>query len=140
MVGPPTRPDTEIDYAFYQVAINAPLASRDANCGNISSTMEPYAIEEGFVTATGDETTVRVHATNFNEIIAIKVQTRNGLPRVLGDQHISGVPGTGSPLVRDLHRLVGTHGKGLLPTGNASDTIDVEIWAASSSPPSTSPT
>lgn len=126
VVGPPTRPDADIDYTFYQVAIRSPLASRDANCGNISSAMGPYAIEEGFVKATGDETAVRVHATNFNEIITIKVQTKNGLPRVLGDQHISGVPGTGSPLVLDLHKLVGTHGKGLLPTGNASDTIDFE--------------
>ncbi len=126
VVGPPTRADADIDYTFYQVAINSPLASRDANCGNISSAMEPYAIEEGFVKAAGDETIVRVHATNFNEIITIKVQTKDGLPRMLGDQHISGVPGTGSPLVLDLHTLVGTHGKGLLPTGNASDAIDFE--------------
>ena len=126
VVGPPTRPDADIDYTFYQVAINSPLVSRDANCGNISSAMGPYAIEEGFVKATGDETIVRVHATNFNEIITIKVQTKDGLPRVLGDQQISGVPGTGSPLVLDLHTLVGTHGKGLLPTGNPSDTIDFD--------------
>jgi 2-methylaconitate cis-trans-isomerase PrpF len=126
VVGPPTRPDADIDYTFYQVAIKSPLASRDANCGNISSAMGPYAIEEGFVKATGDLTTVRVHATNFEEIITIKVQTKEGLPRVLGNQHISGVPGTGSPLILDLHKLVGTHGKGLLPTGRPSDTIGFE--------------
>lgn len=126
VVGPPTRPDADIDYTFYQVAIKAPLASRDANCGNISSAMGPYAIESGFVKATGDETTVRVHATNFNEVIYIKVQTKDGLPRVIGDQQISGVPGTGSRLTLDLRRLVGTHGKGLLPTGNVSDTIDLD--------------
>ena len=126
VVGPPTRPDADIDYTFYQVAIRSALTSRDANCGNISSAMGPYAIEEGFVTATGDETVVRVHATNFNEIIYVKVQTKNGLPRVIGDQQISGVPGTGSKLTLDLHRLVGTHGKGLLPTGNVSDTIDFD--------------
>ena len=88
--------------------------------------MGPYAIEAGFVKATGGETIVRVHATNFNEIITIKVQTANGLPRVIGDQHISGVPGTGSRLELDLHRLVGTHGKGLLPTGKAVDTLDFD--------------
>ncbi len=126
VVGPPTRPNADLDYTFYQVAIKAPLASRDANCGNISSAMGPYAIEEGFVKATGDETTVRVHATNFNEIIYVKVLTKDGRPRVIGDQQISGVPGTGSRLTLDLHRLVGTHGKGLLPTGNACDTINFE--------------
>ena len=126
VVGAPTRPDADIDYTFYQVAIKVPLASRDANCGNISSAMGPYAIEEGFVKATGDETTVRVHATNFNEIILIKVPTKDGRPRVIGDQQISGVPGTGSRLTLDLHRLVGTHGKGLLPTGNVLDKIEFE--------------
>ena len=85
VVGAPTRPDADIDYTFYQVAIKVPLASRDANCGNISSAMGPYAIEEGFVKATGDETTVRVHATNFNEIILIKV------PRKMGGHVLSGI-------------------------------------------------
>jgi len=126
VVGPPTRSDADIDYTFYQVAINDPFVSRDANCGNISSAIAPYAIEEGFVKATGDETIVRVHATNFGEIISIKVLTKNGVPRVLGDQQISGVPGTGSPLTLDLHRLVGTHGGGLLPTGRAMDAIEFE--------------
>ena len=30
VVGPPSRPDADIDYTFYQVAIREPLASRDA--------------------------------------------------------------------------------------------------------------
>jgi len=49
-----------------------------------------------------------------------------GSTNVIGDQHISGVPRTGSRLTLDLHRLLGTHGKGLLPTGNVSDTIDFD--------------
>ncbi len=46
VVGPPTRPDADIDYTFYQVSIKTPIASRDSNCGNISSAIGPYAIED----------------------------------------------------------------------------------------------
>ncbi len=126
VVGPPTRTDADVDYTFYQVSVARPVASRDMNCGNISSAVGPYAIEQGFVEAKGDETMVRVHATNFNQMLYITVKTKNGKPCVLGDQTISGVPGTGSPITLDFHELVGTHGSGLLPTGNVKDTIDVE--------------
>ncbi len=36
------------------------------------------------------------------------------------------MPGTGSPLILDLHKLVGTHSKGLLPTDKLCDTIEFE--------------
>ena len=126
VVGPPTRADADVDYTFYQVSVDHPVASKDMNCGNISSAVGPYAIEQGFVEAKGDETLVRVHATNFDQMLYITVKTKDGKPRVLGDQKISGVPGTGAPITLDFHELVGTHGKGLLPTGNPQDTIDVE--------------
>ena len=126
VVGPPTRADADVDYTFYQVSVDHPVASKDMNCGNLSSAVGPYAIEQGFVEAKGDETLVRVHATNFDQMLYIKVQTKDGKPRVLGDQRISGVPGTGAPITLDFHELVGIHGKGLLPTGNPQDTIDIE--------------
>ncbi len=126
VVGPPTRPDADVDYTFYQVFVDEALVSKDMNCGNISSAVGPYAIEQGFVEAKGDTTTVRVHATNFDQILHITVKTRDGKPRILGEQAISGVPGTGAPIEVDFTRTAGTHGKGLLPTGNARDKIEVE--------------
>ncbi len=126
LIGPPTRADADIDYKFYQVSIENYRASKDMNCGNISSAVGPYAIEQGFLKAEGDSTTVRVHATNFHQMIYVTVQTENGLPKVLGSQSISGVPGTGAPVTVDFRDTVGTHGRGLLPTGNPKETIDVE--------------
>ncbi len=126
IVGPPTRADADIDYTFFQVSVEHPMVSKDMNCGNISSAIGPYAIEQGFVKAEGSETTVRVHATNFDDMIYVTVQTQDGKPKVLGDQHISGVPGTASPIMVDFHDTVATHGMGLLPTGNAKDTIELD--------------
>ena len=126
VVGPPTRPNADVDYTFYQVSVAEAKISKDMNCGNICSAVGPYAIEQGFVKADGDTTTVRVHATNFDDMIYVTVKTEDGKPRVLGTQHISGVPGTGSPIAVDFRDTVGTHGKGLLPTGKLRDKLKVE--------------
>lgn len=126
IVGPSRRPDADVDYSFYQVFVTDSKVSKDLNCGNICSAIGPYAIEQGFVKAEGDSVTVRVHATNFNDMIYVTVQTKDGKPRVLGDQHIDGVPGTGSLITVDFRSTVGTHGRGLLPTGNVKDTMKVD--------------
>jgi len=49
VIGPPSRPDADVDYTFGQVSINAANVDYSGNCGNISSAVGPYAIEEGFV-------------------------------------------------------------------------------------------
>ncbi|MEU6419290.1 PrpF domain-containing protein [Streptomyces spiralis] len=125
VVGPPTRPGADVDYTFYQVFVDRAVVSKDMNCGNISSAVGPYAIEQGYVEAPGDAVTVAVHATNFDQMLHITVRTADGQPEILGSQAISGVPGTGSPIEVDFHETVGTHGLGLLPTGNTCDRIDV---------------
>ena len=126
IVGPPTRPGADVDYTFYQVSLTKPHASKDMNCGNISSAVGPYAIDQGFVKPDKETVTVRVHATNFDQMIYVTVNTKDGKPRVLGGQQISGVPGSSSPITVDFHETVGTHGMGLLPTGNLVDKVDID--------------
>ena len=43
------RPDADVDYTFRQVDITEPTVGKNANCGNISSTVGPYAVDEGLV-------------------------------------------------------------------------------------------
>ena len=126
IVGPSTRPDADVDYTFFQVSVKEPMVSKDMNCGNISSAVGPYAIEQGFVNGNRGSTTVRVHATNFDDLIYVTVMTEDGKPKVLGDQQISGVPGTSAPIMVDFRGTVSTHGMGLLPTRNVKDVIAVE--------------
>ena len=45
IIGPPTRPDTDIDYTFGQVSMDVPFVDFGGNCGNISSGVAPFAIE-----------------------------------------------------------------------------------------------
>src|ERR1700733_716237 len=42
-----SRPDADVDYTFAQVDIEKDIVEYDYNCGNISSGVGPYAIDEG---------------------------------------------------------------------------------------------
>ena len=119
------RPDADVDYTFAQVSVDKPLVSYKGNCGNISSGVGPFAIEKGLVEASDGVTTVRIFNTNTNKIIAADVQTPGGQVAYSGDFAIAGVPGTASPVKLKFVEPAGTLGRGLLPTGNAADTLDV---------------
>ena len=45
------RADADVDYTFAQVDVDRDLIGYDANCGNISSAVAPFAIDEGLVAA-----------------------------------------------------------------------------------------
>ena len=53
VVGPPTRPDADIDYTFAQVQVKEAKVDYGANCGNMSSAMGPFAVDEGIVKVSG---------------------------------------------------------------------------------------
>lgn len=119
------REDADVDYTFAQVSIDKPIVSYKGNCGNISSGVGPFAIEKGLVPITGEMTSVRIYNTNTDKIIVSDVNTRGGKVNYEGDYHIAGVPGTASPVRLKFKKPAGTLGKGLLPTGNVKDVLDV---------------
>lgn len=41
----------DVDYEFGQVSIDLPIVGKTMNCGNISSAVGPFAIDEGPVEA-----------------------------------------------------------------------------------------
>src|SRR5690606_29810610 len=51
VVAPSTREDADIDYTFAQISVAKPLVDYSANCGNMSSAVGPYAVDEGLVKA-----------------------------------------------------------------------------------------
>ena len=119
------RCDADVDYTFAQVSVDKPLVSYKGNCGNISSGVGPFAIEKGLVETKDGMTSVRIFNTNTQKIIISEVQTPGGKVEYSGDFYIAGVPGTASPIKLKFVEPAGTLGKGLLPTGNAVDTLDV---------------
>jgi 2-methylaconitate cis-trans-isomerase PrpF len=115
----------DVVYEFGQVSIDQPLIDRRGNCGNLSSAVGPYAVDEGLVPATDPVTQVRFLNVNTGKVITAHVPTRNGRFDPAGAYAIPGVPGTGSCLRLDYHDPGGAVTGSLLPTGCALDTLDV---------------
>lgn len=125
IIGPSTRKDADVDYTFGQVSIDTEFVDYNGNCGNISSAVGPFAIDEGLVEPVEPITTVRIHLTNTDNIIVAEVPVKNGKAAVEGDLEIDGVPGTGAKITLDFSDTQGAFTKKLLPTGNPKDTIKI---------------
>lgn len=126
IIGPPTRPDADVDYLFGQVSLTKPFIDYRGNCGNISAGVGPFAIDEGLVKPEEPTTSIRIHQVNTNRIIVAEVPSANGKAAVEGDYEIDGVPGTGARIMLDFADSAGSGTGKLLPTGNVIDELDVE--------------
>jgi hypothetical protein len=126
IIGPPSRPDADVDYTFAQVDINSPTVYFGAVCGNITAGVGPYAIEEGLVRPEDGETRIRIHATNIGRIIEARVPTPGRAVQVTGDFAIDGVPGTGPRIELNWADTAGANTGEVLPTGNPVDLLIVE--------------
>jgi len=125
VVGPSSRPDADIDYTFAQVQVKEAKVDYGANCGNMSSAMGPFAVDEGLLRAPGEEALVRVHNTNTKKIIWARFPMDGGMAAVDGDMAIPGVSGTGAPVKLEFREPGGATTGKLLPTGNVADVLDV---------------
>jgi len=125
VVGPSSRPDADIDYTFAQVQVKEAKVDYSGNCGNMSSAMGPFAVDEGLIKFSGKEALVRIHNTNTKKIIHAHFALDDGLAAVDGDLAIPGVAGTGAPVRLEFRDPGGATTGKLLPTGNVVDTLDV---------------
>ena len=125
VVGPSSRPDADIDYTFAQVQVKKAEVDYSANCGNMSSAMGPFAVDEGIFKVSGREAVVRIHNTNTKKIIQARFSVDEGLSEVDGELAIPGVSGTGSPVRLEFLQPGGATTGKLLPTGNVIDVLDV---------------
>jgi 2-methylaconitate cis-trans-isomerase PrpF len=126
IISPSSRQDADVDYTFGQVSFETDLVDYGGNCGNISSAVGPFAIDEGLVEPIEPVTTVRIHMTNSNSILVAEVPVKNGKAMVEGDFAIDGCPGTGAKITLDWSDTVGGITGKLLPTGNSLDVIEID--------------
>ena len=126
VISPASRPDADVDYTFGQVSFETEYIDYQGNCGNISSAVGPFAVDEGLVEPVEPVTTVRIHLTNSNHILIAEVPVKDGKAMVCGDYAIDGCPGTGAKITLDWSKVTGTATGKLLPTGNAKDVISID--------------
>ncbi len=125
VLAPSTREDADVDHTFGQTLIRESRVGYRGNCGNMSSSVGPFAVEEGLVDASGDSATVRIYNTNTKKIIHGTFPVEEGRARYDGNLAIPGVGGTGAPVRLDFIEPGGATTGRLLPTGWVVDRLEV---------------
>ncbi len=125
IIGPPTHAQADVDYTFAQVSVDKPVVDWKGNCGNLSSAVGPFAVDEGLVRVAEGEALVRIHQVNTRKIIHARFPVRDGRAEIRGDFAIAGVAGTGARIRLDFLSPGGSQCAALLPTGNAVDMLDI---------------
>ncbi len=125
IIGPPSHSQADVDYTFVQLAVDKPVADWSNNCGNLSSAVGPFAVDEGLVKASTGEALVRIHQTNTKKIIHARFPVRDGKAEVEGDYTIAGVAGAGARVRLDFLDPAGAVTGKLLPTGNVINRVSV---------------
>jgi 2-methylaconitate cis-trans-isomerase PrpF len=124
IIGPPRHPDAQVDYTFAQVEVKSAVVDYAGNCGNCSSSVGPFAIDEHLVEVTSSETVVRIHNTNTRKIIVAHVPVQDGVAAVEGDFELPGVAGRGARIALDFVDPGGAATGRLLPTGHVRDEVE----------------
>ena len=125
IISPSEDPAYDVVYYFGQVSIDKPLIGYQGNCGNISSAVGPFAVDEGLVNAEEPMTKVRIYQANTKKLIVADVPVRDGWHNEEGDYAIDGVPGTGARITLHFVDPSGSVTGKLLPTGNVKDTMEI---------------
>lgn len=121
-----SRPDADVDYTFGQVAVGQPLVDYAANCGNLSSAVGPFAVDEGLVDRPDGQTEVRLYNTNTGKVIVARFMVHEGVAETGGNMHLPGVPGTGSRVELKFLSPGGSRTGKLLPTGAVTDLLSID--------------
>jgi 2-methylaconitate cis-trans-isomerase PrpF len=90
IVSPSQREDIDIDYTFIQIAIDQPVVDWSNNCGNLSSAVGPFAVNEGLVKVKDGEVTIKIYQTNTDKVIHSTFNVTNGFADPDGDYKIAG--------------------------------------------------
>jgi 2-methylaconitate cis-trans-isomerase PrpF len=126
IIGRSSRPDADVDYTFAQIGVRDTFVDYGANCGNMSSAVGPFALDEGLVAApNGNEAAIRIHNTNTSKIIVSRFPVDHGTLAATGDMEIDGVAGKAAPIRLEFLEPGGARTGQLLPTGNPVDDLDI---------------
>ncbi|TFK49682.1 DUF453-domain-containing protein [Heliocybe sulcata] len=148
VVGRPTEPRDGIDveYTFAQIGIRDATVDYSGNCGNLSSMIGVFAVDQGMCgpdlllqrgSPTYDIATVRAFNTNTGKRVdtSFPISTKQRIPLLdLPQATVAGVPGKASRITLDFVSPGGARTGKLLPTGHTVDDIDLTGFASAQSP------
>ncbi len=126
-----TMPDHDVDYLYGQVSIDQALVDWSGNCGNLSSAVGPFAIENKLIDASrasaNGKTTVRIWQANIGKTIIAHVPMRDGFVQELGDFELDGVAFPAAEIELEFLDPAeeSADGGSMFPSGNVCDELDV---------------
>ncbi|CAA7260346.1 unnamed protein product [Cyclocybe aegerita] len=123
--------DIDVEYTFVQVGIRDSSIDYSGNCGNLSSMIGAYALDEGLCSISRGRrhATVRSFNTNTQKIIDTTFPvSETGVPSLnIPEATVAGVPGKTSQIILDFVNPGGARTGKLLPTGNAVDQLEIAV-------------
>ncbi|RDB20796.1 putative isomerase YraM [Hypsizygus marmoreus] len=123
----------EVEYTFVQVGIRDSSIDYSGNCGNLSSMIGVFAVDEGICSPRrpGTHTTVRSFNTNTQKIIDTTFPISDASPPTplleVPETTIAGVAGKASTIILDFVNPGGARTGNLLPTGSARDHLIITL-------------
>ncbi len=123
-IGPPTVPDTDINYTFGYVGIASPVIDYTGNCGNSSAAVGPFALLRGLIEPKEPITKLRIYNTNTKKVIVAEFSVRDRQFLSEGNLRIDGAPGSGSKILLDFIDSGGAVTGKLLPTGKVKEEVN----------------
>ena len=136
IIAPASVPDHDVDYLYGQVSIDTAFVDWSGNCGNLSTAVGPFAVANGFIPAEriprDGTVTVRVWQANIGKTILVHVPIADGQVQEIGDFELDGVTFPAAEIVLEFLDPSDDEGdggspasKGMFPTGNLVDDLDV---------------
>jgi len=126
LVGKSNVVNHDVDYYFGQVAIDKDFIDWSGNCGNLSSAVGPFAINEGLVDNIPQNGVccVKIWQANIKKTILCYVKMEDGKVKELGDYYIDGVAFPAEEILLEFAEPVDPNEE-LFPTGNLIDDLEV---------------
>lgn len=118
------RSATSVTYRFAQVGVDRRIVDWSGNCGNLTTAVGPFAVDEGLVTVPDGTVAFDLHNANTGVVVESRFEVTGGSARINGDAVVPGVPGSGAPIMTSYLDPAGSVTGALLPTGAAAETID----------------
>ncbi len=126
VVGPAAAANADIQMTFAQVSLKDATVDWASVCGNMTSAVAPFAINEGMVRATEPLTSVRIYSVNADKYVTAHVPVKHGKAATEGAFEIPGVPGTGARIDLEWIDPAGSITGKLLPTGKPRDQVTLK--------------
>ncbi len=125
VVAPSSHTDAVLDYSFGQVAVDRKIIDWRSNCGNLTSAVGPFAVDEGLVDVADGEVALCLHHSTSGALVHARFEVAEGRTRVAGDFELHGVAGEGAPIALDFETPGGAVTGHLLPAGKELNRLSV---------------